>query len=141
MTTAFFRKWFAKPIRPRIITFANQKGGSGKTTSAMNVTVGLMSCGFKVGTLEGWYEIPDLLAERAGGDVFWATLARVYFIVSVVVIGILGLSLGNAIFVDEMTADNTKLVEDKVDALHAEVRALREELRAGGAGGPPAGPA
>ncbi|HMB78065.1 MAG TPA: division plane positioning ATPase MipZ [Kiloniellaceae bacterium] len=52
MTTAFFRKWFAKPIRPRIITFANQKGGSGKTTSAMNVTVGLMSCGFKVGTLD-----------------------------------------------------------------------------------------
>ena len=52
MTTAFFRKWFAKPVRPRIITFANQKGGSGKTTSAMNVTVGLMSCGFKVGSLD-----------------------------------------------------------------------------------------
>ena len=52
MTTAFLREWFAKPIRPRVITFGNQKGGSGKTTSAMNVMIGLMSSGYSVGSID-----------------------------------------------------------------------------------------
>jgi chromosome partitioning protein len=52
MSTTFLREWFAKPIRPRIITFGNQKGGSGKTTSAMNVMIGLMSCGYSVGSID-----------------------------------------------------------------------------------------
>jgi hypothetical protein len=52
MSTTFLREWFAKPVRPRIITFGNQKGGSGKTTSAMNVMIGLMSCGYSVGSID-----------------------------------------------------------------------------------------
>ncbi len=91
----------------------------------------LLSCYslFQVGTIEGWHEIPDLLVQRAGDETVWALVARLYFIVSVVIMGIIGLSLANAIFVDEMTADNTELVEQKVDALHAELRELRAELR------------
>jgi chromosome partitioning protein len=52
MSTTFLREWFARPVRPRIITFGNQKGGSGKTTSAMNVMIGLMSCGYSVGSID-----------------------------------------------------------------------------------------
>ena len=52
MMTAFLRNWFAKPIRPRVITFGNQKGGSGKTTSVMNVMIGLMSSGYSVGSID-----------------------------------------------------------------------------------------
>ena len=59
---------------------------------------------FKTFTIEGWYEIPDKLAD---GQVTWiAFLIKLYFIVVVVSGGICGLSLVNAVFVDEMVSDN-----------------------------------
>ena len=48
-------------------------------------------------------------------------LVRGYFVLAVLVGGILGLSLTNAVFVDEMTADNN-------DRLEQMVSDLREEL-------------
>jgi voltage-gated sodium channel len=83
---------------------------------------------FKVFTVEGWYEVPDLLSERGDPALGW--LARMYFVVSVLVGGILGLSLANAVFVDEMTMDNTAKLERRVEDLHLEVRGLREQLAA-----------
>lgn len=82
---------------------------------------------FKVFTVEGWYEIPDLLAARTSHPAL-AGLARAYFVIAVLVGGILGLSLANAVFVDEMTTDNTRALEARVAELAAEVRALRSEL-------------
>jgi voltage-gated sodium channel len=79
---------------------------------------------FKVFTVEGWYEIPDLIAESTDSDLM-ALWVRVYYVVAVVVGGLLGLSLANAIFIDEMTADNTRPLEDKIDALARELKALR----------------
>ena len=81
--------------------------------------------------MEGWYEIPDEIMERSkeqGNSPLWGVVARIYFIGSVLAMGIIGISLANAIFIDEMTADNTHAVERKVDALHEEIRALRKEL-------------
>ena len=90
---------------------------------------------FKVFTVEGWYEIPDLLAERADTDLM-AVVARVYFVLTVLVGGILGLSLANAVFVDEMTMDNTEKLEDKVDRLLDEIASLKTEVvRANGTSG------
>lgn len=54
--------------------------------------------------------------------------ARIFFVVAVLVGGILGLSLANAVFVDEMMMDNTENLERKVDALTEEVRRLREDV-------------
>ncbi len=75
---------------------------------------------FKVFTIEGWYEIPDALA-ASGLDSATVMLVRGYFVLAVLVGGILGLSLANAVFVDEMTADNN-------DRLEQMVSDLREEL-------------
>ena len=83
---------------------------------------------FKVFTIEGWYEIPEALDPLtvSGGTIF---LMRGYFVVSVLVGGLLGLSMANAVFVDEMTADNTDNVERMVAELHEELQAFREEMR------------
>ncbi len=84
---------------------------------------------FKIFTVEGWYEIPDLLASRSG-SLAMSLVSRVYFILAVLSGGILGLSLANAIFVDEMTVDNTKKLEEMVEGLTEEVRALRRDVHA-----------
>lgn len=86
---------------------------------------------FKVFTVEGWYEIPDLLA-RSGEAEGSIVLLRLYFMLSVLIGGILGLSMANAVFVDEMTADNTDEVEQMVTELRRELQAFREEMRGRG---------
>jgi voltage-gated sodium channel len=83
---------------------------------------------FKVFTVEGWYEIPDTLADN-GASPAWIGLLRFYFIVTVLVGGILGLSLANAVFVDEMTTDNNDDLEHMVTELRAELQLMRQELQ------------
>ena len=58
-----------------------------------------------------------------------AVVARLYFVVAVTIGGLLGISLANAVFVDEMTLDNNRDLEKKLDALTEEMAALRQELR------------
>jgi voltage-gated sodium channel len=79
---------------------------------------------FKVFTVEGWYEIPDEIAETADSDLM-AVLVRIYFVVTVIIGGIIGLSLANAVFIDEMTSDNNEPLEQKIDKLALELKALR----------------
>lgn len=81
---------------------------------------------FRVFSVEGWYEIPDAIAQNS--TPFWGAIARLYFMGSLLGGGILGLSLANAIFVDEMTVDNNDNLERKVEALTDEIRLLRERL-------------
>lgn len=90
---------------------------------------------FKVLTIEGWHEIPDLIAVRADHSL-WATVARIYFSLSVTLVGLLGLSLANAVFVDEMLADNNSSLEAEVASLAEEVRALRRSLEGRDQDGP-----
>lgn len=84
---------------------------------------------FKVFTVEGWYEIPDELA-ASGMDQMWVQGLRAYFIVTVLVGGILGLSLANAVFVDEMTTDNNDDLEEMVTELRGELQTFRQEMKA-----------
>jgi voltage-gated sodium channel len=82
---------------------------------------------FRIFTIEGWHEIPDAIARNTSET--WAVVARVYFGVAVLVGGILGLSLGNAVFVDQMMADNNDEVERDVHDMTHEVRLLRQEIQ------------
>lgn len=52
MTPDFLQDWFRKPVRPRVVVLGNQKGGSGKSTTAMHLIVGLMNCGYSVGSVD-----------------------------------------------------------------------------------------
>jgi voltage-gated sodium channel len=88
---------------------------------------------FQVFTVEGWNEIADGLEQRAldgehGNARLLVTGTRLFFVIAVLVGGILGLSLANAVFVDEMMADNTEALERKVDDLAAELRKLSDRL-------------
>ena len=81
---------------------------------------------FRIFTIEGWNEIPDAIARHASDG--WATFARIYFGVAVLVGGILGLAIGNAVFVDQMMADNHEHVERDVGMVALEVILMRAEL-------------
>ncbi len=83
---------------------------------------------FKVFTIEGWYEIPDALAARDDISVGFLLAVRIYFIISVLLGGILGLSLANAVFVDEMTTDNNDELIEMVAELRNELQVLRAEV-------------
>lgn len=82
---------------------------------------------FRIFTIEGWHDVPEAIARNASPE--WAAFARIYFGVAVLVGGILGLSLGNAVFVDQMMADNNEEVERDVLQMAREVSLLRAEIR------------
>ncbi|MEM9931234.1 MAG: ion transporter, partial [Bacteroidota bacterium] len=86
---------------------------------------------FQLFTLEGWNEIPATIVQSTDSQMTIG-MTRFYFALVVVLGGIFGMSLANAVFIDEMMMDNNKELEDKVDALTEEVRSLRKYLEEGG---------
>ncbi|MEM7372732.1 MAG: ion transporter [Bacteroidota bacterium] len=83
---------------------------------------------FRVFTIEGWYEVPEEII-KAGEEndtlgkmgIFFT---RLYFIIILISGGLIGLSIVNAIFVEEMVRDNNddiilkmKKMEEKMDLL------------------------
>ena len=82
---------------------------------------------FKVFTIEGWFEVPDAIAEGSAQSAWYVWGVKAYFVIAVLCGGLLGLSLANAVFVDEMTADNTRRVELLVVELTEELRGYRAE--------------
>ena len=89
---------------------------------------------FQMFTVEGWNEIPSVIAAAAKEkDMEYSSLiigiSRFYFIIIVLVGGILGMSLANAIFVDEMTIDNNQILESKIDHLEQEIQELKALIR------------
>lgn len=77
---------------------------------------------FKIFTIEGWFEIPDLIAEKTSDLV--AFFSKLYFIFLLMSGGVFGLSLVNAIFVDELVADNNLELEKKIDELNKKIDQL-----------------
>lgn len=82
---------------------------------------------FQMFTMEGWNEIPAAIVSTTDSRMTIG-LTRFYFAFVVLLGGIFGMSLANAVFIDEMMMDNNQELEDKVDALTEEIRALRRDL-------------
>lgn len=70
---------------------------------------------FRMFTVEGWYEIPDLIAERSSEG--FAVFARIYFALELFIGGILGMSFINSIFVDAAVSDNNDEVIERLDRI------------------------
>ena len=87
---------------------------------------------FQIFTLEGWNQYPESiearLAEREVVDDGWIYGSRIFFSIAVLVGGVLGFSLANAVFIDEMTLDNNRALEAKIDSLSLEIAELRSLL-------------
>jgi voltage-gated sodium channel len=82
---------------------------------------------FKMFTLEGWYEVPETItANYSSGYSFLTTL---YFTIIVICGGIFGLSIVNAIFVDEMMSDNNRELENRITRLENKIELLIDEIR------------
>ena len=80
---------------------------------------------FQVFTIEGWHEVPAKIISHLPPDSNQVTFVRGFFVFVVVTGGLLGLSLTNAVLVDEMVMDNTDPVEKKIDALTTEIKKLQ----------------
>jgi len=83
---------------------------------------------FKVFTVEGWYEVPDEIADGGKVNRWGVFCIRVYFAVILMTGGIFGLSLVNSIFVDSMVSDNNDDLEAKVEKLNKKVDILIAKL-------------
>ncbi|MEP0366107.1 MAG: ion transporter [Cyclobacteriaceae bacterium] len=79
---------------------------------------------FQVFTLEGWNEIPSAIVAGMEPNSWQAPLSRLFFVFVVLTGGIFGMSIVNAIFVDEMIQDNNDDLEDKIEALNKKIDIL-----------------
>ncbi|MGB1205522.1 MAG: ion transporter [Chitinophagales bacterium] len=84
---------------------------------------------FQLFTLEGWAEIPQTIIEADTFSAVEVGFIRLYFVLIVCSGGIFGISLANAIFVDEMTMDNNLNLERKIDKLSEKIEKLQLQLQ------------
>ena len=93
---------------------------------------------FQMFTVEGWNEIPATIVEHInenGKDLsptrasLLKGLTRFYFVTVVLLGGVFGMSLANAVFVDEMTMDNNDALESKIDQLQHDIQELKALLQ------------
>lgn len=83
---------------------------------------------FQMFTVEGWNEIPATVAEELEHPVTeW--LMRFYFGTVVLIGGIFGMSLANAVFVDEMTMDNNQSLEITIEELKTELQEIKSLIK------------
>lgn len=81
---------------------------------------------FKVFTIEGWNTIPDEITVKMG--IWPAFFTKFYFIVALVLGGLIGLSIVNSIFVDAMVSDNNDDLESQVNTMQKEMQTLHQKV-------------
>lgn len=81
---------------------------------------------FRLFTIEGWYEIPDTIATRV--PELSASFVRLFFSVLLVLGGVIGMSLINSVFVDEMVSDNNDDMKKDIKELKQELSEMKEMM-------------
>ena len=84
---------------------------------------------FQICTVEGWYEIPNAIAEYYGITTMAAEFVRLYFCFQLILGGIIGMSFINSIFVDAMVQDNNDEVSQKIDELQKTLDEIKRKLK------------
>ncbi|MFT6881587.1 MAG: voltage-gated sodium channel [Marinoscillum sp.] len=92
-----------------------------------NPGISLLSI-FQVFTLEGWNEMPSTIIAASDPTSWKPLLTRVFFFVVVLTGGIFGMSIMNAVFVDEMVMDNNDGIENKIDDINRKLDQLAQRL-------------
>ena len=83
---------------------------------------------FQIFTVEGWNDVTYSLIVATAENKWLSSFVRIYFTIIVLSGGIFGVSIVNAIFVDEMMKNNNDDLEDKIDELNYKVNKLLEEI-------------
>lgn len=78
---------------------------------------------FRMCTIEGWYEIPDAIA--AATTYYWGIVAKIVFSFLLLMGGIIGMSLINSIFVDEMVSDNNDDIKEQLNRIEQQIKDLQ----------------
>lgn len=81
---------------------------------------------FKIFTVEGWYEIPDTIAKN--GAPWMSAATRLYFMLIVLTGGIFGISIVNAIFVEEMISNESEELEERLERVEQKLDLLLKKL-------------
>lgn len=82
---------------------------------------------FQICTVEGWYEIPLTISK--GMPVVVAHMVRIYFVAILIILGLIGMSIVNSIFVDAMVSDNNDAVLMKLNAIEKKLDAIQNEKK------------
>ena len=83
---------------------------------------------FKIFTIEGWYEIPDSISKAYENDIVAHFFTKLYFVIIVISGGIFGLSIVNAIFVEEMVRDNDDDIRKQINKIENQLTLLLEKV-------------
>lgn len=83
---------------------------------------------FQICTVEGWYDIPNAVAEYYGNSTLLPHVIRVYFTMLLIMGGIIGMSFINSIFVDAMVTDNNDELEKQLKTLQTSVEEVKNLL-------------
>ncbi len=80
---------------------------------------------FRICTVEGWYEIPNAIAQ--GMPAIIGHIIRIYFVAILITLGLIGMSIVNSIFVDAMVSDNNDEVLKKLNELEKKIDELKND--------------
>lgn len=83
---------------------------------------------FRLFTVEGWNEIPEIVTNNLSGDIFTVSLIRIYFVALLLIGGVIGLSLINSVFVDAMISDHSNEKDLEITELKDKVNELAQKI-------------